>query len=214
MHKIIVQEVKIDIADFMLLQYFVFVGAIVQLIAVFPYVRLMLKGRVKPNRISWFMWSIAPIIATAAGISNGVGWAVLPVFMSGFAPLLIFISSFIVKNAYWKLSAFDYGCGALSALALILWALTSNPNVAITFAIASDGLAAVPTIAKAWHQPASEDTAPFIAGVFNAGTAFGAITLWTFSAVAFPAYLVFINIAILISIYFGKPQARSNRKKR
>ena len=197
----------------MLLEYLVFAGAIAQLLTVFPYVRLMIKGRVKPNRVSWLMWSIAPIIATAAGISKGVGWAVLPVFMSGFAPLLILISSFIVKNAHWKLSKFDYGCGTLSALALIFWALTSNPNIAIAFAIASDGLAAVPTIMKALRHPESENVAPFLSGVFNAATAFGAITIWTFSAVAFPAYLVLINIALLSSIYFGKPHKQSAQKK-
>ncbi|MDE1825236.1 MAG: hypothetical protein KGH77_03330 [Candidatus Micrarchaeota archaeon] len=197
----------------MLLEYLVFAGAIAQLVTVFPYVRLMLKGRVKPNRVSWLMWSIAPMIATAAGISKGVGWAVLPVFMSGFAPLLILISSFILKNVRWKLSRFDYGCGVLSAFALILWALTSNPNIAIVFAIASDGLAAVPTIMKAWSNPASENMAPFLSGVFSAATAFGAITIWTFSAVAFPAYLVFINLVLISSIYLGKPQKQSGQRK-
>ncbi|MGI0141476.1 MAG: hypothetical protein ACREBF_02380 [Candidatus Micrarchaeales archaeon] len=184
-----------------------------QLIAVVSYVRAMLKGKVKPNRVSWFMWSIAPLIATAAAISNGVGWSVLPVFMSGFAPLLIFIASFIVKKASWKLSKFDYTCGILSLLALLLWGITANPNIAIVFAIASDGLAAVPTIAKALYHPESEGLAPFTAGLFNAASAFGAITAWTFSAVAFPVYLVIVNVVIISSLSLGRFGIKLKRRR-
>lgn len=172
--------------------------------ACISYIRSMFKHAVKPNRVSWGMWSVAPLIATAAAISNGVGWAVLPVFMSGFSPLLIFLASFVVKKAYWKLSRFDYYCGALSILALALWALTNNPDIAILFAIASDALAAIPTIVKGWQSPKSENVAPFLAGLFSACTAFFAIIIWNFSSVAFPAYLAVINIILISAITIGK----------
>ena len=63
--------------------YLVFVAAFATLVATYVYIRSMFKGGAKPNRVSWLMWSIAPFIATAAAISNGVGWAALPVFMTG-----------------------------------------------------------------------------------------------------------------------------------
>lgn len=184
-----------------MLQYLVFVGAVLALFACFSYIRSMFKGEAKPNRVSWLMWSIAPLIATAAAISNGVRWAVLPVFMSGFTPLLIFIFSFVSKNAYWKLTFFDYICGLFSALALALWALTKDPNIAIIFAIASDGSAAIPTLTKAWSHPETENSLPFSAGLFSASTSFFAIQMWTFSSYAFPIYLVTINTLLLSSIY-------------
>src|SRR5208283_2829807 len=139
-----------------MLVYLVFVAAFATLVATYVYIRSMFKGVAKPNRVSWLMWSIAPFIAATAAISNGVGWAVLPVFMSGVSPLLIFTASFVKKKAYWKLASFDYVCGALSGLALVLWYVTKDPNVAIAFAIASDGLAAIPTLTKAWNHPETE----------------------------------------------------------
>ena len=187
-----------------MLQYLVFVAAFATLLATYAYIRSMFKGGAKPNRISWLMWSIAPFIATAAAISNGVGWAVLPVFMSGFSPFLIFTASFVTKKASWKLSSFDYVCGILSGLALVLWYATKDPNVAIVFAIASDALAAVPTLTKAWNHPDTESPWPFIVGVFNASTSFAAATMWTFSEYAFPAYLIVINIMLLFSVYNKK----------
>ena len=187
-----------------MLVYLVFVAAFATLVATYVYIRSMFKGGAKPNRVSWLMWSIAPFIAAAAAISNGVGWAALPVFMSGLSPLLIFTASFVTKKAYWKLASFDYVCGALSGLALILWYLTKDPNVAIAFAIASDGLAAIPTLTKAWNHPETESAWPFIVGVFNALTSFGAATMWAFSEYAFPAYLIAINIMLSLSVYHKK----------
>ena len=187
-----------------MLQYLVFVAAFLALIAAAAYIRSMLAGEAKPNRVSWLMWSIAPFIATAAAVSDGVGWAVLPVFMSGFSPFLIFIASFMVKKSYWKLTKFDYACGILSVLAIILWIITSDPNVAIFFAIASDGLAAVPTLVKAWHHPETESPWPYVTGLFGGFTSFLAITVWSFSSYAFPAYLVIIDIMLIYSVVRNK----------
>jgi len=187
-----------------MLVYLVFVAAFATLVATYVYIHSMFKGVGKPNRVSWLMWSIAPLIATAAAISNGVGWAVLPVFMSGVSPFLIFTASFVTKKAYWKLASFDYVCGVLSGLALVLWYVTKDPNVAIAFAIASDGLASIPTLTKAWNHPETESAWPFTVGVFNALTSFGAATMWTFSEYAFPLYLIAINVMLSFSVYNKK----------
>ena len=187
-----------------MLEYLVFVAAFATLLATFVYVRSMFKGSARPNRISWLMWSIAPFIATAAAISNGVGWAALPVFMSGLSPFLIFTASFVSKKAHWTLAPFDYVCGVLSGLALVLWYVTGDPNVAIAFAIASDGLASIPTLTKAWKHPETEVAWPFMVGVFNASTSFLASAMWAFSEYAFPAYLIVINILLFFSVYKKK----------
>lgn len=147
------------------------------------------------------MWSIAPLIAAVAAFSSGVTWAALPIFMSGFCPFLIFLASFVNRQAYWKLETFDYFCGALSLLALILWAITQNPIIAIIFAIASDGLAAVPTLIKAWKYPETESGEAYTSGLINALTSFFAIKVWSFAHYGFAVYLVVINICLLVSVY-------------
>jgi hypothetical protein len=179
-------------------QYLVLLGVIVQLYGVFSYIKDTLQGKTKPNRVSWFMWSLAPLIATAAGLSSGVRWAIIPVFMSGFGPLLVFIFTFFTKNSFWKLTAFDYLCGLFSFLALLLWGITREPTIAIVFAILSDASAAIPTFAKSWTHPETETVAPYSTGIFNALTGFAAIPKWTFSQYAFPLYLVLINSSLVV----------------
>jgi len=146
------------------------------------------------------MWTVAPLIAFAAAVSNGTGLAAVPVFMAGFSPLLILTSSFALKQAYWKLSRLDYACGILSAMAIVFWAGTKNPNIAIVFSILSDALASVPTLIKGWHYPETESSWPYLIGVFSAFTSFLAITAWTFSQYAFPAYLIVMNLLLVLSI--------------
>jgi hypothetical protein len=92
-------------------------------------------------------------------------------------------------------------CGALSAIALVMWWLTKDPNVAIVFAIGSDALASIPTLTKAWANPETESVWPFLIGVFGAATSLVVATLWTFSEYAFPIYLIIINIVVLVALY-------------
>lgn len=150
------------------------------------------------------MWAVAPLIASFAAFSDGVRWSVLPVFMAGFGPLLVFIVSFLSPKAYWKLEKFDYLCGVCSLLALVFWWITKDPNIAIVFAVMSDGFASVPTLIKMWKYPETETVSPFTAGLFSAFTSFTAITIWGFSAYAFPAYLVIINTSLIFCFYRRK----------
>jgi hypothetical protein len=180
-------------------EFLVIVAAFATLLASLLYIRSMFIGKTRPNRVTWLMWSIAPFTASAAALTDGVTWAVVPVLMSGFSPFLIFVASFFNQRAYWRLSWFDYLFGVLSALSLALWYVTENPNVAIVFAIISDAAAATPTLVKAWHQPETESRWPFVVGAFAPLTSFLAAPVWTFSEVAFPAYLVAINLLLVFS---------------
>lgn len=184
-----------------MLQYIVFIGAAAQLIGIFFYIRETVRGETKPNRVTWLMWSVAPLIGTVAALAAGVRWAVLPVFVAGFAPFLVFIASFTTPKAYWKLEIFDYVCGALSILALILWGITKEPLIAILLSIASDGFAAVPTFIKSWKYPNTETVEVYTAGLFNALTSFFALKTFGISELAFPIYLVFLNSLLITFIY-------------
>lgn len=182
-------------------QYIVLIGAFVQLVGIFFYIRATVRGETKPNRVTWLMWSVAPLIGSVAAFSDGVRWAALPVFMSGFAPLLVFIASFVNPKSYWKLEKFDYICGALSVLALILWGITKEPLIAIIFSIASDGFAAVPTIIKSWKHPDSESVEAYTTGLFNSLTSFFALRTFGISELAFPIYLVLVNSSLIAAVY-------------
>jgi hypothetical protein len=178
----------------------VFLGAAIQLVGILSYIRDTLRGETRPNRMTWLMWSIAPMIGTAAAFSTGVRWSFLPVFMSGFGPMLVFMASFVNRKAYWKLEPLDYLCGIFSLLALVMWGVTKVPEVAIFFAVISDGFAALPTVIKSWKHPESESAGAYIATLVSLTISLPAVQIWNFSSMAFPVYLAFINAVIAFPI--------------
>lgn len=187
-----------------MIENLVYLAVIVQLIGKASYIKDTLKGKTKPNRISWLLWAVAPLIAFFAEVSTGVELAAIPVFISGFSPLLVLAASLANKNSYWKLEKNDYLCGLFSVFALIFWGITKEPAVAIVFALLSDLLATIPTLIKSWKYPETETADAFTAGLFSALTSFTAIKTWNFSSVAFPLYLVLVNASLIFCIYRKK----------
>ncbi|MBI2645193.1 hypothetical protein HYW94_03425 [Candidatus Uhrbacteria bacterium] len=185
-------------------QYIVLIGTAVGFIGTYAYIRETIRGKTKPNKVTWLMWSVAPLIATVAAVSDGVRLAVLPVFVSGFGPLLIFVASFVNPKSYWKLETFDYICGTCSILALVFWGVTKDPLVAIIFAIASDGFAAMPTLIKCWKYPETETVEAYMAGLFAVLTTFFALKKFDAIELAFPIYLVFANSLLITAVYIGR----------
>jgi len=195
-----------------MLKYMVILGAAAQLFGIFFYIKATLKGETKPNKVTWLMWTIAPFIGTVAALSDGVRWAVLPVFIAWFSPLLVFIASFVNRKSYRKLEKFDYICGACSILALALRGITKEPMVAIWFAIASDWFAAVPTIIKWWKHPQTESAGPYAGWIFSSLTSFFAMKTFGLSEIAFPIYFIVTNSILIFAITRGKLRKKRELK--
>ncbi|MEK7471366.1 MAG: hypothetical protein AAB623_01810 [Patescibacteria group bacterium] len=182
----------------------IYLGVFVSLIAYFFYFKNIFYGNTRPNLVSWLLWALAPFIAVFFQLKAGAGLSVLPVFMAGFGPLLVIIVSLFRKNSIWKINQLDIICGILSLMALVLYVLTHNLGIAIIFAILSDGLAAIPTIAKSWKFPETETSTVYLAGIFSNTLGLLIIKNWIFTIYSFGVYNILINLAIVFSIYHKK----------
>ena len=166
------------------------------------YIRDTLKGGTKPNRVSWSMWAIAPLIGAAAALSaHADAWATVRIFLAGFLPLLVFIFSFVNARSYWKVSAFDLACGICSILALIAWGVANSPRLAILLAAVGDGFASLPTIRKAWQYPETETGITYVASLVAVLLILPSIPKWNIENSAFQIYLLIANALLLIAVY-------------
>ena len=181
---------------------FVLLAAGISFLGGLTYLVATLKGSVRPNRVTWFMWSLAPLVAFAAELQQGVGLQALATFMAGFNPLLILIASFVNPASAWRLTRFDACCGCLSLAGLGLWYLTRAGDVAIVFAILADGLAAVPTLIKAAVAPESENYLGFLAFTISAAITLLTVSVWNFATYGFPLYLCLIGLLLTALIKF------------
>ena len=184
----------------------VIIGAIIAFLGSVSYVVDTLKGKVKPNRVSWGLWTTSSFIAFAAEVKQGVGIQSLMTFMVGFSPLLVFLASFINKKAYWQLGKFDLICGGFSILGLILWQLTGIGNLAIVFSIFADLSAGIPTLVKAYKYPETENYWEYATAAINAVLTMFTFTCWTLKYYGFPLYIFLYDFIgfMLIKFKFGK----------
>ncbi len=180
---------------------FVIIGIAARFVGGFAYVRDTLRGKTKPNRSSWLLWSLGPFIAAAASWSTGGAWVVLSILATGMVPFIVFIVSFSNKKAYWKLTAFDYIFGALALTGLVLWVIISDPFIAILFAIVGDIFATMPTIVKAWHHPETETGFNYFMALMNGVFGLFAVRHWILAEYGFMVYLIMVNFVIIFVLY-------------
>ncbi len=191
----------------MINENFAFLAVIIFSLGSIGYIIDTIRGRVKPNRVSWFIWTLAPLVAFIAQLKQGVGiHQSLLTFMVGFIPLIIFISSFVNKKAYWEIGKLDIICGALSLIGLFLWYITGTGNIAIFFSIVADGLAALPTIVKSYEFPETENYFIFFTNAIAAVITLLTIKVWNFQAAGFTIYILLVTtlLTVLIKFKIGK----------
>lgn len=182
--------------------WLVILSLCISIIGSAKYIYETLRGRTKPNRISWGIWAFAPLISVGAALSAGADmWATSRIFLAGFIPLLVFLASFANRQSYWKLTKFDFICGALSILAIIAWLAVDMPVLAVLLAAIGDGFAALPTIRKAWLYPETESGLVFFASLIATLLVLPSITEWNIVNSAFQVYLLVVNTMLVFAIY-------------
>lgn len=190
-------------------QSLVIIALLVQFIAGGIYIKGTLSGGVKPNRVTYFLWFILPVVAFAGAVDEGVGMIALYTLLNGFISLTVFLVSFLNKDGYWKLGRFDYFMGAMAIIGVVLWQATGNGNLAIIFALVADFFAGLPTLKKAYQAPDTENIVTYFLGIVGAIIIMSAIGTWDFAHYAFPVYLVALNAMIVFAMCVG-PRASKN----
>ena len=168
----------------------------------YTYIRDTLLGKTKPNRVTWFMWALAPLVGSGIAFSSGADpWVTSRVFIAGALPFMVFAVSFVDAQAYWKLSSFDILCGALSLFAFVLWFITRQSDTAILLAIAADVFASIPTLVKAWKFPETETGISYVLYSLSFAIVLPAIPVWNVANAGFQLYLLCINALVAAFVY-------------
>lgn len=187
----------------------------IRLIGGAAYAQAVIKGRAKPNPITWFFWGVVPMIVFVAQVTEGAWIAAIMSLALGISPMVIFLLS-LKKN--WSRAHFTpatTACAVVAAGGIVAWQLTDNPMLAILFSIIADIFASIPTIIKAYAHPKSEVALPYVLSMVSMVITLFTITQWTLAAYAFPVYMLLINLVIFSVVYFklGRPHHRLQPKQ-
>jgi hypothetical protein len=193
----------------------VYLGTAIAALGTAVYLRDTLRGTTKPNRVTWLLWAIAPLLAAAVEFDQGVGVRALPTFMVGFMPLLVFVASFHNSASVWKIRRLDYACGAMSIVGTAVWLATRNGVLAISAAILADFLAGIPTLMKSWSHPETETVYSYVGAVISMAIVLLTIDHWTFDVAAFPIFIVCVaSVEVVLVGFEPGPRLARARKAR
>jgi len=183
-------------------------AGVITIAAFIPYILSILEGKTKPNRASWWIWTVLGIVICASYWSVGARntfWFTLPVGMAAIALLSL-------KYGVGGWTPFDRACLGGAAAGLAMWWLFRSPALALFVAIFTDAIGYLPTIRKIYLDPASEDKAAWLMFLAGAVLNLFAIENWTLEIAIYPIYAcVFIPVVVLL--LFRKPAQSAGAKQ-
>jgi hypothetical protein len=170
-------------------------AGVLSLLAFVPYILSILRGQTRPNRATWWVWTVCNGVLFASYYAAGErrsAWVPMSYTASS-----LFVALLSIKRGEGGLSKFDRGCVLGSAVGLALWGLSGSPITALAVNIGVDFAGALPTIRKTYLDPRSESLlawALFLAA--NAVNLF-AVETWSSPSVALPVYYFFTTLIVL-----------------
>lgn len=167
-----------------------------------PYIRDILLLKTKPERATWFIWSVLLSIAFFAQLSKGAEWSLLLTAGDFTAVFIVFVLS--IKYGVGGTTRFDVWTLIGAGIGLILWYLTDEALIALCITIFIDFLAGLLTITKTYRDPYSETFLTYMMCSFGAILSIFSIEEVSFSLLVFPIWIFAINFSIGMTIILGK----------
>ena len=157
--------------------------------AYIPYLWKTWKGVTRPNRTTWWIYTVVGGVATASSYAAGARWTLV-------VPLVYVIGSLVVallaiRRGEGGSSWLDRSCLATAAISILVWQVSGDPLLAVIMNSLADIAGSVPTMVKAWRDPARENRwAWFMFFAANGCTLF-LVPQWTLAFALYPSVLFF-----------------------
>lgn len=173
------------------------------MVASVPYILDILKGKTRPNKASWVIWSVTTTILFFSYFFVGARATIfLPAAYVLNCFIILFLSFKYGSSSPW--SRLDIISISVAGFSLIIWFLTKNPLLALLMNLTMDAVAYLPTIKKSYTNPISENTLAW--ALFFLGACFNllAINDFSFQIVIHPLVMFLMNSAVLAVLLHKK----------
>jgi hypothetical protein len=155
-----------------------------------------LQKKVTPSVLSWFGWAfLMGTSLVSQVVAKGWQWSMTGILCSTAGCVAIAAVAFFSGNYSFKRRDWWFLLAGLGCVGVYLG--SANPWVTTIFAIIADALLGVPTIVKAYRDPASERSAAWALGTVSSTLALVICVGHDVIYVLFPAYLWVFNTGMV-----------------
>ncbi len=130
------------------------IAVILAIVGNVPYLRDVVKLRVKPHPYTWLMWSIVSGVTFFGQLAKGAGVGALPTAVSEIFTIVIFV--FSLRYGFKNIDRKDTYFLIAALLGIIPWLITDDPTLSVVIVVSIDLIAFIPTIRKTWNNPRTE----------------------------------------------------------
>lgn len=183
-------------------ELFATISAIIILIAAPPYVIDTLKGKTRPERVTWFIFSVLGIIAFVSQLLMGASWSLVFSGLDTAASILVFGLS--IKYGVGGHTKLDIAALIVAGAGVAIAILASEPIISLLGVILADLSGMVVTIKKTFLEPESETTITWL--LVGTASVFGILSApeYTFGILLYPVYLMIANYSVPLTQLIGK----------
>lgn len=177
------------------------IAGVLALAGYIPYIISILREKTKPNRASWFIWTLVGGLLAFSYLAEGDKTSI-------WLPIGYFIGPFItailsIRYGYAAWTKLDTACVIVAIISIIPWYLSDSATFTLIINVLIDSTGAIPTIVKSYREPETEDfTAWLIFFIANTLELF-AISKWSIASI-YPVYLFFLAGSIVLFILKDK----------
>jgi hypothetical protein len=183
-------------------QYFGYISGIFITISFIPFLISIFKGEAKPERASWFIWSVIGGISFFSLLAKGASSSLWLPGVQVIGDTIIFLLA--IKYGMGGMAKRDKWALGVAAISLILWYITREPAVALFLAILIDGSGGVLTIIKSYEHPTTEPLIAWVLTMLGGFFSIFSVGSWNWILLAFPLYTFLVNAMIVVSIKLGQ----------
>lgn len=136
------------------------IAGILAVVQAIPYVVSILRGKTRPARASYAIWSVVQTISAVSYIASGATdtkWVPIVLTVSA---IVIFVLS--IKHGMGGFTKLDISCLIIATVAIILWLTTNNPTLAVYASLVASSIAFMPVIKKSYLFPDTENTLSWV----------------------------------------------------
>jgi hypothetical protein len=188
--------------DTSILSIFGLLSGILSALCYVPYIRGIIKHKVKPERASWLIWSVLTAIGFFSNLAIGATHSLWLPGVQGVGVIIVLVLS--IKHGYGGLLKRDILTLIASAFTLVIWYFTKQPVVAVYLTTLIDAMGGYLTVIKSYEEPDTETPVTWAMSAIAGFFALLSVGRLDASLLAYPLYIFLINGAVVIAILLGR----------